>query len=146
MSKAWAGAQIAMSPTQVGRFLALGETIVRIHSTFSSPFDIPAYRCLLLSFGYCLLSCRGFPHLGYWVTADIAHPPKRFVERTTIHTSTHNPRPTPIARHFASYWTFLRLCDPVRVICICARYVYAALHPHPSLLSSSPPPRSAGLG
>lgn len=35
--KAWAEAQIAMSPTQTDRFLALGETVVRIHSTFLLP-------------------------------------------------------------------------------------------------------------
>ncbi|KAJ6005607.1 hypothetical protein N7451_003551 [Penicillium sp. IBT 35674x] len=112
-----------MSPTQVGRFLALGETIVRIHSTtffllHSTPPPIAVYYSV---WGIVFFLVEVSLHLGYWVTADIAHPPKRFVERTTIHTSTHNPRPTPIARHFAPCWTFLTLCDPVRVICICAR-------------------------
>lgn len=52
-------AQIAMSPTQAGRFLALGETIVRTHqlSSFHPTNSTPAVAVLSLrAVGYDLLS------------------------------------------------------------------------------------------
>lgn len=145
-------AQIAMSPTQTGRFLALGETIVRTHlNSTLLPSHPPCVALTFSVFGYRLLSSL---HLFYTLDnsaspalAFLGPPltwPQRFVEQRELTTI---PSPTTNITHRSSYRSVFDhsdICDCEGYYLVCTRCVNAAPHPVPktSLVDSIPIPPS----
>jgi hypothetical protein len=146
-----------MSPTQAGRFLALGETIVRTHLNLLTFYPSPIQQfhanrllCIVryVPISFVLLPLPPFvstsllPRLAYWVIADIAAALGR----------DDNPLAHALDRTHRSFLDLvldrLDTCDAGETCLDLVRCVYVALHPHPSLLvlPPSPLPRSAGLG
>lgn len=147
--RSWAPeAQIIMSPTQVGRFLALGETIVRTHFNLL-PSNIAPHRRPLLAQQdrVCFLFPSRFPilcpksplvALGYWATADMTQALRRD-DNPLAHTLDRTHRST-----LGLALDFLDTCDTGGISVTTARCVYTALHSLPSPRSSSPQAGSQG--
>lgn len=137
------------SPTQAGRFLALGETIVRTHLNLlqHSPLTVAvlSIRQSTVSSSLLLASSSLRPPLaglGYWATTDIA-PALRRDDNPLAHTFDRTPSPRPRSSGYLRHWW-----NPLDLLQVCLRCSSSSSNssrrfpPSPS----NPLPRSAGLG